>query len=676
MRILPLASAKSVLLRSRLTLTLVALVAASFAALPCGAQQGAPQQASSVLERELGEANRYTGKTLVSTVTVNSNVPLSGVALAVDDLASDLQKVLGTAPRLVDDDTADIVIRLDDSLGSSESYRIDVTASGVGITGADELGVIYGIYRFSNQFLGVDPYWYFKDLAPKTRQRISLAIGTVESEEPRFRYRGWFVNDEDLLTEWKDGGGVRHISYPFYRQVVQLDVLDRVFEALLRAGGNLIIPASFVDVMNEPEANLVRRAAQRGLYVSQHHIEPLGVSHYGFENYWKAKGHEYSFAYGSHPERVREAWRAFATRWRELAGDRVVWQLGLRGKGDRAIWDSDESVDRSTAGKLISQAIAEQWEIVRSVDPRPTPPATTTLWLEGSKLMSEGNLTFPKCITIVFCDHGPSQRMQADFYSTPRTDEFNYGAYYHIGFWSTGPHLLQGSTPQRIRREFDLIAAKGDTDYAIINVCNVREHILGIQAATELMIDANWIEAEFWDRFAPRVLHGPYQALLSNLFPIDDRRIMQDGALFAAAKKMLAKYVTGQSKQRVLSAQTADARTRQLTNAIAGLEALIADYPAEELTANQRVFYDIHFLTQAQMLRELYAFYRALIEAEDDPSQLAEAEAALRQFLTVRKAAATGKWVGWYRGDKKVNVPALLERTRAAQRALAPQSER
>ena len=47
------------------------------------------------------------------------------------------------------------------------------------------------------------------------------------------------------------------------------------------------------------------------------------------------------------------------------------------------------------------------------------------------------------------------------------------------------------------------MVAKGDTAYAIINVCNVREHVLGIQAATEIISDyPSWSEPEFWNRFS------------------------------------------------------------------------------------------------------------------------------------------------------------------------------
>ena len=69
------------------------------------------------------------------------------------------------------------------------------------------------------------------------------------------------------------------------------------------------------------------------------------------------------------------------------------------------------------------------------------------------------------------------------------------------------------------------------------------------------------------------------------------------------------------------------------------------------------------------MWRELYAFYLALLRTSDQNTRLADAEVALERFLDVRKRAATGKWDGWYRGDKKVNVPKLLEEVRIARKS-------
>ena len=220
----------------------------------------------------------------------------------------------------------------------------------------------------------------------------------------------------------------------------------------------------------------------------------------------------------------------------DLAGDRVVWQLGLRGKGDRSIWHSDASVSRAEAGRAISRAIAEQWEIVRRADPRPTPPATTTLWLEGSELMSAGSLAFPEGVTVVFADEGASQQMQKDFHETPRRPGRTYGVYYHVGFWSSGPHLLQGTTPGRVKEVFDRVIAKGDTHYAIINVCNIREHVLGIQAAMTAM-RGPWDPDAFLRAWSPPCLRESYRLLVDSFIPIDRRRLLQDGAVFRAIRR-------------------------------------------------------------------------------------------------------------------------------------------
>ena len=82
----------------------------------------------------------------------------------------------------------------------------------------------------------------------------------MASDEPTFRYRGWFINDEDLLTEWFGDGGRRDIAYRYYHQVTSPKATRHVFEALLRLQCNLVIPASFVDIRNPAEERLVRMA--------------------------------------------------------------------------------------------------------------------------------------------------------------------------------------------------------------------------------------------------------------------------------------------------------------------------------------------------------------------------------------------------------------------------------
>jgi len=83
------------------------------------------------------------GPVLESSVTIHNSVALSGVKLAVEDVANDLEKVLGAAAKVVEGEDADLTIRLDKAIGGAESYRIDIRENRVVIGGADELGVIY-----------------------------------------------------------------------------------------------------------------------------------------------------------------------------------------------------------------------------------------------------------------------------------------------------------------------------------------------------------------------------------------------------------------------------------------------------------------------------------------------------------------------------------------------------
>lgn len=79
---------------------------------------------------------------------------------------------------------------------------------------------------------------------------------------------------------------------------------------------NLIIPASFIDIRNSDGRVLVETAANRGLFLSMHHIEPMGVSAFTYFNYWKAKnGSKPLFSYFSNKEKVEEVWRVYADEW-------------------------------------------------------------------------------------------------------------------------------------------------------------------------------------------------------------------------------------------------------------------------------------------------------------------------------------------------------------------------
>lgn len=661
----------------------------------------------------------------------------SAVALAAADLASDIERVGSRRPvvkRFVPREEAAFL--LIGTIGTPEfdatlaSRGLDVSAIDGGferyvvrtfgenhenllVAGSDARGTMWGIYHLSEQLLGVDPVYLWTGNQPRRRERIEVGPIDLVSDEPDFRFRGWFLNDEDLLTEWRNGGGRRYIDYPFYHQVIHQDVLARVIETALRLRQNMMIPASFVDIMNPAEENLVRMVSERGLFVTQHHVEPLGVSHFAWDNYWADRGRKIPCSFVTEREAHIEIWRDYVERWARYPN--VIWQLGLRGRGDRPVWFHDDAVPASDAerGALISDAYAAQHAIVADVLGTTDFPSTTTLWMEGSHLQRDGHLDFPPGVTIVFADLGSSQMMQDDFDHTERRDEHTYGVYHHVCFWGDGPHLAQGTSIGKLAHNYRRADEKGDTHYSILNVSNVREVILGAEAVAELTWDARgfdpagfldrWFTREFGDAAAPAVrdaydaYFGAYHVMRDERRP--DEMLLIDGMTRRLGLKLLD-ILEGSHEESNLgyyrhlddfdstdaflsyfadALSAADARWRRAQQAL--YEALPA------VTEERRAYFTDHFIVQYDTIVGLYRWAHLLAQAAvavrngdssaspaggaapapaaSGPAALVDAAAsALEKALIDRRKAEHGAFAHWYRGDRKMNLPRVLQRTR------------
>ncbi len=131
--------------------------------------------------------------------------------------------------------------------------------------GGDDLGLIYGIYAVSEEWLGIPALWYWMDHQPERRSSVVIPNDfLLQSRRPVFKYRGWFINDEDLLSHWA-ADPFSGISYEAYQ---------RVFEALLRSRGNMIVPGTSI-FADEP---CWKWAAERGLMLGEHHQDNLGLN--------------------------------------------------------------------------------------------------------------------------------------------------------------------------------------------------------------------------------------------------------------------------------------------------------------------------------------------------------------------------------------------------------------
>ena len=639
------------------------------------------------------------------------------VRLAAQDLAGDVQEITGRRPTVVDrldqcsahcvilgtvgtPESAELLERFlpgvtSELRGRWEAYRVEsveVSAAPVAralvIAGSDERGTMFGLYAFLEQYLGVDPLYFWSDRPPRKRDRLAWPSVQIAGDEPTFRFRGWFINDEDLLSEWYLDGGARDIDYPYYEHVVSPRASRRVLEALLRLQYNLVIPASFGDIRNPDEARLIDEAARRGLFVSMHHVEPMGVSGFGFQNYWRSRGEEVPFSFTRHPERFEEIWREYAARWARYPN--VVWQLGLRGIADRPVWASDPHAPESdeARGKLISDAMALQWKIIRSVDRRENPPATTTLWMEGSELHQKGLLRFPPGVAVIFADNSPGWQLQADFYEVPREPGRPYGVYYHHALWGSGPHLVQAVSPQRTHSIFRQAVERGSTHYAILNVSNVREFVLGIDASARMLRDFEHFEP---DRFltawcaarfgrAAATAERCYRRLLASYVMDAERntRNMLDGEILRKGRQFFSAML-----ERIKSERKPPwddpGRVRALLAKIGAQRAAVEEAGADvaevlsQLQGTEQALFETNFVAQQKILLGLLTWLENALKAglslQDGKNAqlLADLEAAQAGMDEVRRGqalASRGRWKHWYRGDRKMNLDGAEHLTR------------
>lgn len=609
----------------------------------------------------IAEARAAIRLTAADPLTLATDSPV--VIRAAQDAARDLRAVFGAAVNIARGRSGRLLVAIDPSLPGPEAYRIQATGEGVRLTGADELGAVYAIYDFTHRFAGVDPLWYWTDRPPPRRQAIEVPEGTVDQGPPRFRYRGLVINDEDLLGRWQEPAGQRFLDYPdrqrlmglppeseyqrnllvFYGPIINYGVMEAVYETVLRLHGNLIIPASFVDVMNPQEAELIRRAVARGLYVSQHHVEPIGVAFFAYLSFWNRQGRQPLFSYPSERELFHTVWRAYAEKWYELAGDKVLWQLGLRGRGDRPAWSYDPSFDRQKAGAYISDALAFQASMIRQVDRRPQPPMTLTLWYEMSELLEKGKLAVPPGAVLVHTDAGPypGAKMNPSF-NTPRGDGRQHGAYLHVAVWNQGPHLVQGIDHARLLELVDEIAAHGDTVYAIVNASNVREHVLPLRTAMDRLWKAG--SASALATSAPPAMVPAYRRLIElQRFAEYRDMLMNDGRCRDLIKRSLldkTKPSPGLPQHLVEHAQA--------------LEALAGEVRVVRLTDAEARFARHNLVDQAEILAGLYRA-AAGVRSEDRTAGRHDAKAALESIRRVFQRQE-GRWANWYAGDTKINI--------------------
>ncbi|MEO6966234.1 MAG: glycosyl hydrolase 115 family protein, partial [Acidobacteriaceae bacterium] len=429
----------------------------------------------------LGQSSAANSK---SSITLNGNVTIlvdaeqpGPVKLAVKDLASDLHKVFGKEPRIVSNekDAGPVTIVLGNEASGApanhasapEAFSITSgtatwssghTTHVIRLAGSDMRGTIYAIYQFSQQYLGVDSMYYWTDHEPAHRNSIVLPASLDKTyPAPVFRYRGFFINDEDLLTGWAPGEARDHSG-------ISLAVWNKICETILRLKGNMIVPGTWA-FPNDPQDRIV---AERGLLLNQHHAEPLGVNF----SRWPANV-PYNFT--THPQYIENAWKNAVAAYSK--NQNIIWGVGLRGLSDQPYAALDPSVrgNEKAQGHLISKAIAEQIKIVRAKYPHAV--FTTDFWMEGAKLMRQGDLVIPPDVIPVWADTGYGY-IRDNGQVGP-----GQGAYIHVAMYNSSANQLSELVPvSRLFSSLGRFQKAGATAYLLVNTSDIRPVTMGASA--------------------------------------------------------------------------------------------------------------------------------------------------------------------------------------------------
>ncbi len=628
------------------------------------------------------------------------------VRLAAQDLARDLARASkgGISPRLIDKEEPWCIViekndpRIEDPI-EDESFRILVRGQKIRICAPTYLGTMWGIYTVSKKFLGIDPCYLFHDLPLEKKERSEIEDTEIFESGSDFGFRGAFINDEDLLTGWRDGGGRRYMDYPWYSTTVSPDAMDAVVETLLRLRINLVIPASFLDIDNPPEKMLADCVARRGIYVSQHHLEPLGLSHFTLENYCKRykKVGEYSYLHSK--ELLEEAWRYYAEKWSRY--ENVVWQLGLRGKADRPVWEEAIPSERELCsyGSFISEATERQRQIVLEKTGGRARHFTSTLWMEGSSLMEKGYLTVSDDVCLVFSDNGPNQMFGNEYLGTKRREGGRYGIYYHLQYFNIGPHLAPQTGIEKIRYNITKAYNAGDRAYCILNVSNLREFTLELSAAAGMLWSVK-SEKDYIASYCKRAYGGhakEAETLIGRYFdlsPVLPTELLCNvhakyfNYNYKEKAKGIKNFVLKDGLILSFGGEIIDSFHERLENSFYEKiyeQLLIAEQGYARLCENFEAFIGGLDIARAQHARATFALYAKTLESfylwyvrlyeakiahdknegEKAKEKLFFACAALQNYLEIRKCAEYGIFKNWYREETKLNVKERLSATRA-----------
>ena len=478
-------SARQAIERTRLSLSLMLV----FAALACGSVAHACTTPVSVCARDAQESFALIRQGQPAALLVDASAD-PAVRHVADSFAADLERVSGRLPQrleqvqsahgnlviigvlghspVVDELIRAGKIEANDLAGQWEAYRQIVVdhpfpnvARALVIVGADRRGAVYGTYDISEK-IGVSPWYWFADVPVRRQANVFVTAGS-RRDQPRVKYRGFFINDEDpSFSSWakKHFGGINHRMYA------------QVFELELRLKGNFLWPAMWAPkAFNDDDPQNMVLADAMGIVMGTAHHEAMMRA----QDEWHRNTDQGvtggAWNYATNGANLRTFWRGGIERMMSKGdgkGYESVVTVGMRG-------DGDEPMAEGTATQLLQTIVADQRKIIADVTGKPADqtPQAWALYKEVQDYYDHG-MKVPDDVTLLFADDNWGQIRRLPAAHAERKG--GYGIYYHFDYVG-GPRnykWINTNQIEKVWQQMDLAYASGARTLWIVNVGDIK----------------------------------------------------------------------------------------------------------------------------------------------------------------------------------------------------------
>lgn len=510
------------------------------------------------------------------------------------------------------------------------------------IAGSDRRGTAYGVMDLC-EGAGVSPWYWWADVPVRKSPVIAVTAGRRLGGEPRVKYRGIFINDEDWgFQPWAAktfDPELGNVGPKTYR---------KVFELMLRLKLNYLWPA--MHPCSTPFGAIPENSAladQYAIVMGSSHVEPMLGNPTTF--FKKKTNGPWNFVTNS--KNILKFWlRSVKSR----GSFEAIWTIGMRGPVDGPLLGVHGIPQEQS---LVQKIFALQRAILhRYVTPRWGPVAECYVPYKEALLIFNAGLKVPADVTVIWPENNFGYVRQL---STPeqRKRPGGAGVYYHIEYLG-GPHSycwLNTTPPALIWEELRKAWDNDACDIWVINVGGIKPREVGVDFAARLA----WNPEAFGPNAQPRFLRAFARSICGEECAGEIADLLRDYYLLGQMRKPEFMNRKWAASLPDAEAEALLARYRDLLRSEASLAAKVPTrsrdaffemfgYPAQMLAATGLIFLNDRLArtdqANASVHEQTVTKWRAFIEQQVARYNNTLAHGKWRHYATMGGTTLNRTW--------------------------------